>query len=286
MNRSRRRIARFASAFAVAAVAAAVVIPSSAASAQTLFSRANCSIDGVPLADEDESEDSPGNYVVVFAVDWPTTGTVDDVVTTPRVFMQNLIPLNMFDLDGAGTPDTTGVDIGHTLGEFTVIDPSGDESPATIDAVRASPDFAPTAITYAAGHLPSQTLSEAGTYTLNWNRLSGTMTNTVDGITESHDWECVPATTPWPLARIEVSGTRSTTVPAEPAGPEGPVSTNPNPGSSTSALPGGAASTPPQLAETGLTEGPTSGLVGVLAVAVGAGVFAFTRAKRTETRRP
>ena len=283
MNRfPRRRMTGVASAIAVAAIAAAVVIPGSAASAQTLFSRANCSIDGVPLVDEDQSEDSPGNYVVVFSVDWPTTAVVNDVVTTPQVFYQNLIPLEMFDLEGGGTPDTVGVDIGHTLGEFTVIDPSGDETSATIDAVRDSPDFAPTAITYASGLLPSQTLSEAGTYTLNWNRLSGTMTNTVDGVTESHDWECVPATSPWALAHIEVSGTPPTTSPAE---PNQPASTDPSDASSVTAVPDASGTAAPQLAETGLSESPFGGLMAAIALALGGGILITVRAGRAFPRR-
>lgn len=269
----RRSVTRIASGLALAAVAAAVIIPSAPASAQTLFSRADCSIDGVLLADGNESENSPGNYVVVFAVDWPTAAAVDDVVTTPRVFMQNLIAMDMFELDGPGTPDTSGVDIGHTLGEFTVIDPTGDESSATIDAVRANPDFAPTAITYSAGLLPSQNLSEAGTYKLNWNRLSGTMTNTVDGVTESHDWECVPATTPWTLASIEVSG-------AEITAPVGPSDTASSaaPAASDTAAPAQAAS--PKLAETGNGAGIPVGIAGSLAMAAGLLAVAAVRLRR------
>lgn len=271
---SRRRITRLASGLAFAAVAAAVIIPSAPASAQTLFSRANCSIDGVPLADGNESEDSPGNFSLVFAVDWPTTGVVNDVVATPRVFFENVIPLSMFDIDGGGTPDTVGIDIGHTLGEFTVIDPSGDESLATIDAVRASPDFAPTAITYAAGFLQSLTLSEAGTYKLNWNRLSGTMTNTVDGVTESHDWECVPATSPWTLASIEVSGAETSNPPADPSD----ASSGDAAVTSDTAAPTQATS--PKLAETGTDSSMTSAVIGASALAAGLLAVAATRNRR------
>lgn len=271
---SRRRITRIASGLAFAAVAAAVVIPSAPASAQTLFSRANCSIDGVPVADGNESEDSPGNYAVVFAVDWPTTAAVDDVVTTPRVSIQNIIAGEMFDLDGLATPDTVGVDIGHTLGEFTVIDPTGDESSASIDATKATLDGVGEGVSYSAGFLQSLTLSEAGTYKLNWNRLSGTMTNTVDGVTESHDWECVPATSPWTLASIEVSGAETSNPPADPSD----ASSGDAVVTSDTAAPTQATS--PKLAETGTDSSMTSAVIGASALAAGLLAVAATRNRR------
>jgi hypothetical protein len=264
---SRRRVTRLASGMAFAAVAAAVIIPSAPASAQTLFTRADCSIDGTLIEDNNTSV---GNYVVVFAVDWPTTATVGDSVVTPRVSMQNLIATQMFDLEGVGTPDTVGVDIGHTIGDFTVIDPTGDESSASIDAVESAPDGIPQGISYSAGNLQTLTLEESGVYELNWNRLSGTMTNTVDGVTESHDWECVPATSPWTLASINVSGAEATNPPIE----------LPNIGTSDAvvaadtAAPAPAAS--PRLAETGNNASIASAMVGSLAL--GAGLLALAAA--------
>jgi hypothetical protein len=264
---SRRRITRFASGMAFAAVAAAVIIPSVPASAQTLFTRANCSIDGTLIEDNNTSV---GNYEIVFAVDWPTNSTTGQTLITPRVFMQNLIATHMFHLDGVGTPDAAGVDVGHTAGEFTVVDPSGDEVPASIDAVLATPDGIAPGVGYSEGYLQSLTLDEAGVYELRWNRLSGTMTNTVDGVTESHDWECVPVTSPWTLASINVSGAETSNPPIELPS----TGTNEAVVASGTALPAPAAS--PRLAETGNDASVASAMVGSLTL--GAGLLALAAA--------